>query len=229
MGLRAYRTSKNLSQKLLGRILGYSQETISRWENFGAPQHILEKLEIRNKPKILDKERNNTFYLGGMVRAQREVMELTQSDLAELFNVDDTTVSRIESGKIRLSPRLKRTIDEFIGLPVLNLAAFTLFATSSGIAVAAVDEEGGILHSNTLASSLFTKYLTLDKRSWQAVTRRQVYSGRSSAEGLVRVRRSKSKLTISSDYAVAECNIVNASLVGHGRVSIVQVVSIRIL
>lgn len=107
--IREERKRKGFSQERLGMFLGLTQQSIAKWEkNIAEPDSIsiIKLSEIFQVStdyllgKTDDKNSNiaNCSLLGDKVRELRKNKNLSQTDIANIFNVKQNTVSQWESG-----------------------------------------------------------------------------------------------------------------------------------
>ncbi|PCJ68213.1 MAG: hypothetical protein COA62_15730 [Rhodobiaceae bacterium] len=151
MVLHEYRVSLGINQTILGERLGVTQETISRWEKFGPPDHIIRRLKLSGALKKL-KPRNAR--LSKIMRAHRKLLNITQEELAEVIGVDITSISRIERGLSDPSAKTTQRIMSVIDVPQINRKAISRVLRLTTSPVVVTNRKGEILEMNSALKNI---------------------------------------------------------------------------
>ena len=103
--LRKKRLDLNLSQPQVAKIINVTTDSITNWElNRGKP--ILTFI-----PKIISFLGYTPTFNEISIKQYRIQKGISQKELAEILNIDPTTLSRIERGSERISEKIKMKLD----------------------------------------------------------------------------------------------------------------------
>lgn len=93
---------------------------------------------------------NDNVVFGANVRKTRKLLDLTQQNLASMFEISNDYVSRIEKGERSPSPHLKRALENWMDAASGNppVASSLIYASNAPIAVEGSIVAGGSVTGN---------------------------------------------------------------------------------
>lgn len=118
--IKNWRKKKNMSQKELGRLMGYTQNTITQWEN-GKSQILVEAYLsaaeiLRGDPRISNED------VIDWLKKKRIMREMSVREFAKAIGIHETTLRKYESSKVLLKLSMLHRIAEAIGLNLKEIS-----------------------------------------------------------------------------------------------------------